>query len=249
MHLLIDIGNTSIKWACHDGRALSDMRSARHHNALPIDLLAAWEPIDGIDRITACCVGPDRVKDAVIKICHTNWQLQPSFITVEADRSPIRVAYPEPSRLGVDRWLALIAAHRLHSEHAIILNAGTAITCDALLSDGHHLGGLILPGIGSLRTALLSTTQIPPHESIAPDNSLWGTSTGQCIAAGCLHAPAALADRLCRQLRQQTGTNPRLLLTGGDAERLSPLITHPSIHIPDLVLQGLFYHSTAIQAQ
>lgn len=239
MQLIIDIGNTSIKWALWDGTVLSDLQRARHHGALPIDLLAAWESLTDISAVRACNVGPTAVQDAIAEICQILWQQAPQYITLDPTQSPIRIAYPDPSRLGVDRWLSLCAAHRAYPGAKLIIHIGTAITFDALLDDGQHLGGQILPGIEALRTALFDSTQIPPHERMDPDNTLWGTNTGQCIAAACLHAPAALADRLWQQLRNQAGTTPRLLITGGDAERLSPLLKHPSFHHPDLVLQGI----------
>lgn len=239
MQLLIDLGNTSLKWALWDGTLLSDMHSARHHGGLPLDLLATWESLDNIQKVRASSVGPETVKAAVTRICISLWQCEPEFIRVDPGRSPVRIAYSEPARLGVDRWLALCAAHFLYPGPKLVLHVGTAITYDALLADGQHLGGLILPGISAMRASLLSSTQIPSHESADPDKRLWGGSTGQGIAAACLHAPAALADRLWQQLRQHTGTMPRQLITGGDAERLSPLLSHPSTHHPDLVLQGL----------
>ncbi|MBK1649356.1 type III pantothenate kinase [Rhabdochromatium marinum] len=241
MQLLLDIGNTSIKWALWDGSALSDMQRARHHGALPIDLLATWEALDTIDRVRVCHVGPDSVKSAVIHISQTLWTLTPEFIAVDPTHSAVRIGYSNPSQLGTDRWLSLCAAHHLYSGPKLILHLGTAITCDALLSDGQHLGGQILPGLESLRAILFSTTQIPPQDTTDPvnTNTLWGTNTGQCIAAACLHAPAALADRLWQQLRQQTANSPHLLISGGDAERIIPLLSQPSLHHPDLVLQGI----------
>ncbi|WP_328984009.1 type III pantothenate kinase [Thiorhodovibrio winogradskyi] len=242
MQLLIDIGNTSIKWALWDGTALSEMQRARHHGALPIDLLAAWEALESVHQVRICHVGPDAVKSAVTHIARTLWQQTPEFMVVDPSRSPVRIAYTDPSRLGIDRWLSLCAAHQLYPGPKLIMHIGTAITYDALLGDGQHLGGHILPGIEALRDSLLNTTQIPPQDRSDPNNGLWGNNTGQCIAAACLHAPAALADRLWHQLRKQTTTTPRLLITGGDAERISPLLTHPSFHHPDLVLQGFLQH-------
>lgn len=239
MQLLIDLGNTSIKWALWDGTVLSEMHSSRHHGGLPIDLLAAWDDLGAIDAVRVCSVGPEEVNKAITRLCASLWHCEPAFVRVEPDDSPVHIAYPDPRSLGVDRWLALQAAHQLHSEPKLVIQVGTAITYDALLADGQHLGGLILPGITSMRASLLNTTLIPPHESADPDNALWGTNTGQGIAAACLHAPAALADRLWRQLRQHSGTTPHQLMTGGDAERLTPLLTHPSTYHPDLVLQGL----------
>ncbi len=239
MQLVIDIGNTCIKWALWNGTILSDMQRTRHHSALPIDLLAAWDALSDIQAVRACHVGPASVRAAVAHICETLWQRSPHFVTVDPAQSQVRIAYADPSRLGVDRWLALCAAHELYPGPKLIVHIGTTITCDGLLGDGQHLGGHILPGIEALRTTLFSTTQIPPQDRCDPGSSLWGNNTGQCIAAACLHAPAALVDRLWQHLRQQSGATPRLLITGGDADRLSPLLTPPSFHHPDLVLLGM----------
>lgn len=242
MQLLIDIGNTSIKWALWDGKTLSAMRGTRHHGALPIDLLAAWETLTDIDSIHACHVGPEAVRLAVASICQSLWQRPVTRIVVESENSPVRIAYPDPGQLGVDRWLAMCAAHRLYPGPKLIMQIGTAITFDALLGDGQHLGGQILPGVETLRTALFRTTQIPPQDCADPDNLLWGANSGQCIAAAAMHAPAALAGRLWQHLRDLAGATPRLLISGGDAERLSPLLRQPSFHHPDLVLQGMLPH-------
>jgi pantothenate kinase type III len=158
-----------------------------------------------------------------------------------------RIAYREPARLGVDRFLALIAAHRAArgTDHAgrpsLIIDAGTAITYDLLLANGTHLGGLILPGLGMMRDSLLAGTQIPPQAS-ADAEVPWADDTAAAIAAGGLHAAGALAERLYQQLRDVdagAGREPRLWLTGGDAERLASVIGPPVDQVPDLVLRGL----------
>lgn len=241
MELLIDIGNTSLKWTL--GRpgaqgALEPMRSLRHHGHMPIDLIAAWETLPRPARVRAACVAGPTLAQSLAKVCRAFWGLEPEFVQPRSHSAGLVIAYEDPLRLGVDRWLALLAGHHLSQGPVLILDAGTAITFDLLLTGGRHLGGLILPGIETMRQGLLANTQIPrvePQESAA----WWARDTATAIAVGSLDAPAALAERLLRQLAQEAGVEPILLLTGGDAERLQSRVQAPSRLIPDLVLQGL----------
>jgi type III pantothenate kinase len=140
--------------------------------------------------------------------------------------------------MGVDRWLALIGAHRLCAGAVLVVDAGTAITYDLLLASGRHLGGLILPGIEMMRGSLLAGTNIPrvePEERDLP----WAADTGAAVGVGTIEAPAALVERLRRRLTAAAGGPSTVLLTGGDAERLRPALEEPVRVEPDLVLRGL----------
>jgi len=236
MDLLLDIGNSCVKWARWDGVHLSPMARARHYGALPLDVLAAWSQMSDIERVAVASVGPATVTRAIANASQAYWQCKPLQLHAPADAT-LKLAYDEPQRLGIDRWLALIATRTVCSDAALIVDAGTAITYDLLLADGTHLGGAILPGIELMRASLARGTQISPHAPRDTD-APWGTDTGGAIAAAILHAPAALAERLLDRLREHADT-PRLLLTGGDAERLLPVLRVPATHCPDLVLRGL----------
>jgi type III pantothenate kinase len=242
MQLLVDIGNTSIKWATWNGHALARPGSAKHFGALPIDLLAAWDALDDISGIVVARVGPQSVLDAVAKIASARWRCKPSTIATSAQAHGVRIAYSDPARLGVDRFLALIGAHALHAGPKLIVDAGTAVTYDLLLADGSHLGGLILPGIALMRDSVLAGTQIPRYEPAEADQS-WAADTAVAVAAASIQAPAALAERLYQRLSDLTGQAPKLIITGGDAERLLPAIALPTIHHPELVLLGLTHYT------
>ena len=238
MQLLVDIGNTSIHWATWNGEALGATGSARHHGGLPIDLLAAWDELDRIDAVVVACVGPAVVLDAAAKVAEARWRCSLRQVYTSAEAHAVRVAYDEPSRLGVDRFLALVGAHAKYPGPKLIVDAGTAITYDLLLADGCHLGGLILPGVQMMRDSLLAGTQIPRHEAADADPS-WAADTAEAIAAASVQAPAALAERLYQRLSGQIDRAPTLILTGGDAGRLMSAIALPAIHDPLLVLWGL----------
>jgi type III pantothenate kinase len=251
MDLLIDIGNTNLRWTTWGNPGLhrietapylGEVQTLRHHGALTIDLIAAWDRLPAPDRILVANVGGAGLATHLTRACRSLWGLDPDFAATRAQAFGVTVAYLDPERLGVDRWLALIAARGLDEGAALIIDAGTAITYDLLAVDGTHLGGLILPGIHMLRESLRAGTHIPPWaEPTEPASTdpTWADNTATAIAAASLHAPAALAERLWERLRECVGVQPRLILTGGDAERLAPLVAIPTQILPALVLQGL----------
>lgn len=238
MNLLIDIGNTNLRWVGHGEGVLWSVQVVRHGGGMPLDLLAAWEAHPAPTRILVSNVGGVAVADALRRVTRAYWGLEPQFVRTRAAQDGVRIAYADPARFGVDRWLTLIAAHAEARQATLILDAGTAATFDLLLADGRHLGGLILPGVGMMRNSLLAGTQIPRIES-EPAGEPWAADTGAAVAAGSVQALAALADRLHDRLAVESGETPRLLLTGGDAERLRPALDRPFVEIPDLVLRGL----------
>ncbi|SDX05536.1 type III pantothenate kinase [Thiocapsa roseopersicina] len=238
MMLLLDIGNTNLRWALSDGGSPGEVRIVRHGAAVPLDLLADWERLEAPGRIVASNVGGPAVAAAISRATRAYWGLDVEFVQTRAHFGALRIAYPEPERFGVDRWLALVAAHRLVPETALVVDAGTAATFDLLLADGRHLGGLILPGVEMMRASLLAGTLIPRIAS-EPTDEPWAADTGPAVAAGSLQAIAALTTRLYDRLERQTQTSPALILTGGDAERLIPAMDRPARVMPDLVLRGL----------
>ncbi|AFL72740.1 type III pantothenate kinase [Thiocystis violascens] len=244
--LLLDIGNTNLRWTTQAAGRLGEVRILRHGGGMTLDLLAAWEALGAPSRILVSNVGGAAVAESLRRVTRAYWGLDPEFVSTRADFGGVRIAYAEPARFGVDRWLTLIAAHAPALDDAgtaprqptLILDAGTAATFDLLLADGRHLGGLILPGIEMMRNSLLAGTQIPRIES-EPVGDPWAQDTGTAVAAGSVQAIAALARRLLDRLTEQAGATPRLLLTGGDAQRLRSALDRPFQEIPDLVLRGL----------
>ncbi|WP_295451148.1 type III pantothenate kinase, partial [uncultured Thiodictyon sp.] len=193
MNLLIDIGNTNLHWALQADGVLGPMDGVRHSRGVPLDLLAAWEVVPPPQRVLIGNVGGARLGEAVARVVRAYWGREAEFALPRQGCLGLRVAYAEPARLGVDRWLALLGAQGCDA--ALIVDAGTAVTFDVLAPAGLHLGGLILPGLTMMRDSLLAGTQIPPG---APEPTVepWATDTAAAVATGSLHALAALAERL-----------------------------------------------------
>jgi type III pantothenate kinase len=150
--------------------------------------------------------------------------------------------YRQPALLGVDRWIAMIAAFARVGEAVCVVDAGTACTLDAVDSAGRHLGGVIAPGVGLMQSSLRKdTSDIDLHakRSSGNDEGLFAKSTAGAIASGSVFSLAALAERGVRELGQVCGHEPALILTGGDAELVARQCQVPCIVVPELVLEGL----------
>lgn len=217
---------------------------------MPLDLLAAWESLGRPRRVLVANVAGESVGTAVARVVRALWGVEAEPVQVRGSWLGLRVAYQDPSRLGVDRWLALLGARREGEGAALVVDAGTAVTYDLLLGDGSHLGGLILPGIEAMRASLLQGTRIgaliPDTGVQIPLSEPWATDTASAVLAVGIQALGALAERLhdrlvgrCRESSEPDRGAPRLLITGGDAERLAPAIGRPLRIVPDLVLRGL----------
>jgi type III pantothenate kinase len=151
-------------------------------------------------------------------------------------------SYRQPRRLGVDRWVAMIGAFAEFGGSVCIVDAGTAITVDSLDESGRHLGGVIAPGyrlmLGSLAsgTSDLDPNAAPP-EALAGD--IFATDTLPAIQRGAAYAMAALVDRVVTEAEKSLSSGSHLVLTGGDAEMIQPLLEHDSKLVADLILRGL----------
>jgi type III pantothenate kinase len=157
-----------------------------------------------------------------------------SLVAVRNGWHNVGLNYPEPSQFGVDRWLTLVAA-RPWQQSVVIVDAGTALTIDALDARGFHQGGYILPGLALMRRALVNDTFALPD--VGPgQNLLPGHNTADAIANGAI---LALASSVTAAVRQY-GLNPfRLVWTGGDAALLAEHTEPDGVIIPELVIDGM----------
>jgi len=242
MILLVDIGNTRIKWATFDAGTIGPQSALPHDNLAEAVLLDAFRSIaTPPQRVMLSSVAAPAVGDLVRGAAQTLWGVEPVFVASSPSAGGVRNAYDEPWRLGVDRWLAVIAAHAMESTAVCIVSVGTAMTIDAVDRSGQHLGGLIVPGPELMVRSLLQNTsgiarraeQGSVREGIFADNTLGA------IRQGSVHALAALVERAMATLQADLKESPALLLTGGDHVQIQELIGLPAKVVPDLVLRGL----------
>lgn len=242
MILLVDAGNTRVKV----GRLATDAR-------LEVLGAAPWDG-DGssletlLDSVTerprAVLVSSvaDRDPEARLRavLDRQGWPA-PRFVETAARASGVVCGYADFRELGVDRWLAMIAAHRRHADDLVVLSAGTAVTADFVTADGSHQGGIIVPGLRLMVQSLAGGTgRIGAVTAERPDPPpIAGRGTETAVLSGCWQALAGAATRFVTAAEAQAGGPVRLLVTGGDGDRLARLLGRPAERRPDLVLAGL----------
>jgi type III pantothenate kinase len=235
--LLADVGNSRIKWVSLDDGEFRGRGRARHGEEEWAELAARqWGELPRPSRALLVSVaGPD-ARAALAGWIERTWAIEAEFADSAAAAHGVRNSYAEPKRMGADRWVAMIAARSLIQETCYVIDCGTAVTIDALAADGRHLGGVIVPGMRLMREALYrETRQIPPETG---EIRLFGQSTRDCVWGGAAHAVAAAIDGITERMMAVEGRGARLL-TGGDAEAVSPYLSGRYRLEPDLIFQGL----------
>lgn len=245
--LLLDVGNSRVKWAFASEGGVGRQRSLPVSAAgeLPIAALLAALP-KGIGAVRLVSVGRPARTRALERALAQVLDVEVRRLRTTAEAAGVRCGYREPWRLGADRWAAVIGGRHLRASPraACIVDIGTAMTIDFLSRDGRHGGGVIVPAPALMVEALLRDTQgirrrAAPGRRGPGRGSLFARSTREAIEQGSQHAAAALIERAWRAARARYGGRPRLLLTGGGAARLLPLLDAPGEIVPDLVLRGL----------
>ncbi|MDR2014603.1 MAG: type III pantothenate kinase [Azoarcus sp.] len=230
MILLIDAGNSRIKWRLV-GENIHASGTCTHD--APNDLAVCTET-PGITRVLGCNVtGP--VRGEAIAAIIARRGLTPEWINAGAQRCGVHNMYTHPSRLGADRWAALIGARSHHrNRDVLVVMAGTATTLDILGADGRFTGGHILPGVELMRQALShGTAQLPSTGGRYRNHP---RDTADAIVSGCLNAQAGAIGRIFRHMDAPGAV---CLLSGGAADEIEPLLDIPFQRIDNLVLDGL----------
>ncbi len=235
MILTVDAGNTRIKWGLRRDGAWVRMGALALADAH--SLAAATVSERPLQRILVVNVAGAAVQ-AAIERCAERLGGALEFIASRAEQCGVRSSYDDPEQLGPDRWAALIGARRLHRGSCLVVNAGTALTVDALSDEGVFLGGLIVPGIELMRRALDAHTaglRIQPGEV-----RFFPANTGDAIMSGAAHAAAGAIERMAGFMHEAGQSEVRVLLSGGAAPLLEPLLSRlDSVLVDNIVLEGL----------
>ena len=237
MELLVDIGNSRIKWCDRQGLLRTDVASASCGDLQQM-LDQQWSRLRGVDSVWVSSVAAAGLVDKLTAWVGQSWGLSPRLARTLPAQLGVVNGYDKPGQLGVDRWLALIGARDLFNRALVIADCGTATTIDAMEQSGRHLGGLILPGLRLMRESLLGQTAI---EAI-PDSTMlgpWARDTAGGIDAARLLSTVGLVERVAAALRARVGGEVLCVLTGGSAQAIKDILHMNVYHEPNLVLQGL----------
>lgn len=242
--LALDVGNTRLKWALYDGPSAGARVLSHGVQFLEnIDKLADgdWSRLGTPDRVLGCIVAGDGVKRRVQEQMEL-WDVPPQWVVPSATEAGLRNGYDHPTRLGADRWVAMIGArHRLLARNqavpCVVVMVGTAVTVEAIDTDGTFLGGIILPGHGIMLRALESGTaglHVPTGEV-----RNFPTNTSDALTSGGTFAIAGAVQRMVDNLRQHTGQTPVCIMTGGAGWKMAPSMTVPFELVDSLIFDGL----------
>lgn len=242
--LLLDVGNSRIKWGVLDD---GEIRRTGH---------IAQDRIrdDGLQVLTTRL--PRRVDQVFVSnVAGTSFATRLSGVVgmhcdcdVRFARSErrgwgVQNSYTQPRRMGVDRWVAMVAAWAEIQDSCLVVDVGTAVTLDAIDDGGAHLGGQIIPGVAAMAAALSAATSDIPLVRPLPARKgtqlqMFARNTAAAVREGAHNAVAGAVDRAAQTMRSN-GYDPTTVLTGGDASRILEALDVAPLHRPHLVLRGL----------
>ena len=245
MKLLLDVGNSRIKWAWLDEQGALTCGTAGLHareSAAGFVARVAAESAS-LDRVIVSHVGSVALRESLESAITARWPgVDMYWLQARTEMCGVRCAYADPTRLGADRWAALIGARSRWSGPVAILDFGTAITLDGLAADGTHLGGLIAPGYHLMVEALHGNTGAlaaagAVDHSHPPD--LFAADTVSAINSGIYHCLKGLVTETTRALGDWMPGGYTLVATGGGLAHIHEYLPAATVVDPDLVLHGL----------
>jgi len=238
---LFDLGNTGLKFACWRNGRLEDLLRIDHDGAcfeadwiarLPSHFDSAW----------IASVGPSALMVELLDALTARGR-RISVARTQSHCAGVRIAYANPASLGVDRFLALLAARARGARHWLVVGVGTALTIDLLDTDGVHRGGRIAPSPTLMRESLHA--RAPQLPRAGGNNVMFAADTASALASGCEGAALALIEQSLQAAAALLGQRPRVLLHGGGAAALAPALPDATI-APSLVLEGLAQWSSML---
>ncbi len=243
--LAIDIGNTRLKWALYDEARPGAALLA--HGAEFLDHIerlgeGPWAELPAPASMLGCVVAGDAVRRRAEEQVTERFDCVPRWVVASAAEAGIVNGYDHPTRLGADRWVAMIGArHRMlatgPARPMVVVLIGTAVTVEAVDAGGRFLGGLILPGHGIMLRALESGTaglHVPTGEVRE-----FPTNTSDALTSGGTYAIAGAVERMVQHVRSHCGAEPACYMTGGAGWKMAPVMNGHFELVESLIMDGL----------
>ncbi len=243
--LLFDIGNSYLKWGLHgkDGIYQTEAVSLESINRMGFDILAKKLP----DQLDVCCasnVAGKATAEKLKKFVNKHYDIDINFVSSEKFGHGVTNGYQQPKRLGVDRWVAMIAAWSEIKSSLLIVDFGTALTLDAIDNKGVHLGGQIIPGLETMFNSLvtatsdINTSKLDFEYSVVSEN-FFGKTTIEAIRGGSQNALIGALEGAVLSM-QKDSLEPVIVITGGGAKDIPKnFFGKNTLFRPNLILDGL----------
>lgn len=226
-NLLIDVGNTNAKYCLAEGDAFIELNFEQAENILTeVESVAIAAVSENIQVTTLL----NKADEQGLTVVHAE---------VSERSFGIECGYPKFKNLGIDRWLAVLAAEQSYpDEDLIIVDAGTAMTVDFLTSDKKHLGGWIIPGLDLMKSSIIEKAPKVFGEQKVREEQ-FGTDTPSAVFNGCLFTCIGSIQLAASFLTEQTARPVKVLLTGGNSSLLSKSLKQQFYVDQFLVFKGL----------
>ena len=233
--MTIDSGNTHVKWGLHDGSDWLEQGIIAQDKSILL-LAQEWKRLPRPHDIIISNVSSLETKKKLSELL-SFWKVEPKWITSLSYQCGVRNHYADPSLLGSDRWAALIAAWNRQQKGCLVVDAGTAMTVDALSDTGEFLGGIIVPGFELMKKAL--TTNISALQNQEGEFSDFPNNTANAIHSGTVHALVGAVKRMSELFSITFGHIPKCIISGGASKQLISELNMDASVVDNLVLEGL----------
>jgi type III pantothenate kinase len=243
--LALDVGNTRLKWAYYDQPGAKAKLLGNGAVFLEnIDRLAEdeWSTLPEPLHMLGCIVAGEAIRRRVEEQLE-QWHFTPKWVSSSVSEAGLTNGYDHPTRLGSDRWVAMIGARARMIRQStkprplVVVMVGTAVTVEAIDTGGKFLGGIILPGHGIMLRALESGTaglRVPTGEV-----KLFPTNTSDALTSGGTFAIAGAIERMVQHVREHCGVEPLCYMTGGAGWKMAPSMSVPFELVDSLIFDGL----------
>lgn len=251
MKLWFDVGNTRLKWQIYRDAKLIAEGSRVHSGDLSRAIrllmieLEQITPLGEINFAGLASVLNQESLECLNDVCQSYLSCEIQKAVVTRELKGVTCAYEDVSRLGIDRWLAVVAAFHQRKKAVCVVDCGSALTIDMVNNAGKHLGGFILPGLNmSVRALLGQTHSVRFSEDKLSSVVALGRDTASAVLNGTLLQAQATIKEAVRIfevecLDGELSQSDNLFLTGGDAQRIFEGLNLNFIRQDDLVIQGL----------
>jgi len=236
MKLLVDIGNTRIKWAVEVNGVVEKSSAINHQSQYLEQIQQKWSVIESPEILAISSVSNQGIVNQLLILAKKLWP-NVSFVIAKSTTQGFDITngYKQANKLGVDRWMGLIALRHYYPGDSCIIDCGTAITIDVLNKQGLHLGGLISPGLQLMKQSLFQGTENLSYVKQAFSLGL-SDATDSAIFSGTSLAAVGLIDKVITEFAKECQT---IVLTGGDAVLLSKYLDYQVFIEQDFILKGL----------
>ena len=228
--LLLDIGNSRIKFAVANSGIIG-----LHGVLQQAEQLSAL-----LAKVELCLLSAVGQQQSLVWIESTLQQqhIPYQYMQTQAELAGLQCAYKEYQRLGVDRWLAMLACKAVCDKDFAVLDFGTAMTCDVVSHQGQHLGGWIAPGIMTMKSGLMQRTEKLSISDTLPETLALGTNTEDCIDFGTIATMQGFLLSAQRYM-DNFSRDYQIFVGGGDQHKLTPLLTNTIVPMEHLVFKGM----------